>query len=76
MNMAGARGTLPEHCHATNWASEQMARTIKRRDPTRPAFWHLSYIYPHPPIVPLQHYFDRYARRETSTGPFARFLGG
>ncbi|MCP4380795.1 MAG: sulfatase-like hydrolase/transferase [Hyphomicrobiales bacterium] len=54
---------LPEHCHATNWASEQMARTIKRRDPTRPAFWHLSYIYPHPPIVPLQSYFDRYARR-------------
>ncbi len=55
---------LPERCHATNWASEQMARTIKRRDPTRPAFWHLSYIYPHPPIVPLQHYFDRYARRD------------
>lgn len=54
---------LPEHCHATNWASEQMARVIKRRDPTRPAFWHLSYIYPHPPIVPLQHYYDRYARR-------------
>lgn len=55
---------LPEHCHATNWASEQMARVIKRRDPTRPAFWHLSYIYPHPPIVPLTHYFDRYARRQ------------
>lgn len=54
---------LPEHCHATNWASEQMARTIKRRDPTRPAFWHLSYIYPHPPIVPLRDYFDRYAGR-------------
>ena len=57
---------LPEHCHATNWASNQMAQTIKRRDPTRPAFWHLSYIYPHPPIVPLQHYFDRYARRDVN----------
>ncbi len=55
---------LPEHCHATNWASEQMARVIKRRDPLRPAFWHLSYIYPHPPIVPLRDYFERYARRE------------
>ncbi len=54
---------LPEHCHATNWASEQMARVIKRRDPTRPAFWHLSYIYPHPPIVPLDHYYNRYAGR-------------
>ncbi|MGI9525428.1 MAG: sulfatase-like hydrolase/transferase [Hyphomicrobiaceae bacterium] len=55
---------LPERCHATNWASEQMCRVIKRRDPTRPGFWHLSYIYPHPPIVPLQHYFERYARRD------------
>jgi len=54
---------LPEHCHATNWASEQMARVIKRRDPTRPAFWHLSYIHPHPPIVPLRDYYERYARQ-------------
>ncbi|MGI9426817.1 MAG: sulfatase-like hydrolase/transferase [Hyphomicrobiaceae bacterium] len=61
---------LPERCHATNWASEQMCRTIKRRDPTRPAFWHLSYIYPHPPIVPLQHYFDRYARRHVDPPVF------
>lgn len=65
---------LPEHCHATNWATDQMCRVIKRRDPTRPAFWHLSYIYPHPPIVPLQHYFERYARRdvdETVIGDWA-----
>lgn len=55
---------LPEHCHQTNWATNQMCRVIKRRDPTRPAFWHLSYVYPHPPIVPLRDYFDRYARRD------------
>lgn len=70
---------LPEHCHATNWASEQMARMIKRRDPTRPAFWHLSYIYPHPPIVPLDHYFDRYARRTIDPpvmGEWARDAAG
>ncbi len=66
---------LPEHCHATNWASEQMARVIKRRDPTRPSFWHLSYIHPHPPIVPLRDYFERYARRaidEPVMGDWAR----
>lgn len=55
---------LPERCHQTNWASEQMCRAIKRRDPTRPAFWHLSYIYPHPPIVPVQAYLDRYMHRD------------
>jgi hypothetical protein len=47
---------LPEECHVTNWASQQMARTIKRRDPTRPALWYLSYRHPHPPLAPLQCY--------------------
>jgi arylsulfatase A-like enzyme len=55
---------LPEECHVTNWATTMMSRTIKRRDPTRPAFWHLSYTHPHPPLVPLAAYFDRYARRD------------
>lgn len=51
---------LPEELHATNWASQQMVRTIKRRDPGRPAFWFLSYRHPHPPIVPLDRYLDMY----------------
>ena len=51
---------LPEYTHATNWATQQMARVIKRRDPTRPAFWYLSYRHPHPPLVPLQAYLDLY----------------
>jgi arylsulfatase len=51
---------LPENCHITNWTTDQMARTIKRRDPTRPAFWHLSYTHPHPPLVPLGCYLDLY----------------
>ena len=51
---------LPEHLHATNWAVDQMCRTIKRRDPTRPAFWYLSFRHPHPPLVPLQTYLDLY----------------
>jgi arylsulfatase A-like enzyme len=37
-----------------------MARTIKRRDPTRPAFWCLSYTHPHPPLVPLETYVSYY----------------
>jgi arylsulfatase len=51
---------LPEDCHVTNWATAEMSRQIKRRDPTRPAFWMLSYTHPHPPLVPLQCYLDLY----------------
>ena len=55
---------LPEHCHVTNWATQAMCRTIKRRDPTRPAFWTLSYEAPHPPLAPLQGYMDHYRQFE------------
>lgn len=51
---------LPEYTHPTNWATTQMCRTIKRRDPTRPGFWFLSYRHPHPPLTPLQTYLDLY----------------
>nr|WP_306267972.1 sulfatase-like hydrolase/transferase [Pararhizobium sp. IMCC3301] len=55
---------LPEHCHGTNWATAQMCRTIKRRDPTRPAFWTLSYEAPHPPLTPLSAYMNHYRGRD------------
>jgi choline-sulfatase len=51
---------LPEPTHVTNWAANQMARTIARRDPTRPALWYLAFRHPHPPLVPLQTYLDLY----------------
>ncbi len=51
---------LPEHCHVTNWATQAMCRVIKRRDPTRPAFWTLSYEAPHPPLAPLAAYMEHY----------------
>ena len=43
-----------------------MCRTIKRRDPTRPAFWYLSFTHPHPPLVPLQCYLDMYRHLQSS----------
>lgn len=55
---------LPEEMHVTNWTTRTAARMIRRRDPTRPGFWHVSYTHPHPPIVPLRDYVERYARRE------------
>jgi len=65
---------LPEDCHVTNWTTAAMCRTIKRRDPTRPAFWYLSYTHPHPPVVPLASYLERYTRRAVPaalTAPWA-----
>ncbi|MGQ7249058.1 sulfatase-like hydrolase/transferase [Halomonas sp. V046] len=55
---------LPEHTHVTSWTTRTAARMIKRRDPTRPGFWHVSYTPPHPPIVPLASYMERYTRRD------------
>lgn len=51
---------LAEEHHATAWAGRSMARTIKRRDPTKPAFWYLGFRHPHPPLVPPQAYMDLY----------------
>ncbi|MAQ85479.1 MAG: arylsulfatase [Maritimibacter sp.] len=55
---------LPEEAHPTVWLARQMCRMIARRDPTRPAFWHLSFNAPHPPIVPLASYLAMYADRD------------
>ena len=51
---------LPEELHVTAWAGRAMTRTIKRRDPTKPAFWYLGFRHPHPPLVPPQSYLDLY----------------
>ena len=51
---------LPEYLHPTNWEAYEMCRFIKRRDPTRPAFWYLSFNRPHPPLAPPAPYLDMY----------------
>lgn len=55
---------LPEEAHPTNWVTNQMMHQIKRKDPTRPAFYYVSYQFPHPPLVPLQSYLDMYSLDE------------
>ena len=37
---------------------------IRRRDPTKPALFYLSYQFPHPPLVPIAQYFDMYKKEE------------
>jgi arylsulfatase A-like enzyme len=51
---------LPEYCHPTNWTVREMCKVIKRRDPTRPALWYLSFNHPHPPLAPLREYMEIY----------------
>lgn len=51
---------LPEEMHPTNWTTREMCEAIIRKDPTRPAFWYLSYAAPHPPLVPPKEYLDLY----------------
>jgi len=55
---------LPEYCHPTNWTAREMCRVIKRRDPTRPCFWYMSFNHPHPPMAPLAEYLDLYRQME------------
>lgn len=55
---------LPENTHPTNWVTWQMAKQIKRRDPTRPFFFFCSYQFPHPPLVPALTYWDMYKDRQ------------
>jgi arylsulfatase A-like enzyme len=52
---------LPEEHHPTNWITREMCRYIKRRNPTRPGFYYLSYTHPHPPLTPPEWYLNRYA---------------
>jgi arylsulfatase A-like enzyme len=51
---------LPERTHVTSWITREAAKMVKRRDPRRPAFWHVSYTHPHPPLVPLESYLAMY----------------
>ncbi len=55
---------LAEKYHPTNYVTREMCKMIKRKDPTRPAFFYCSYIAPHPPLLPLQEYLDMYSEEE------------
>lgn len=65
---------LPEEAHQTNWVTAQMVRQIRRKDPTRPAFFYCSYVHPHPPMVPLQAYWDMYEGLKMPEPPMGDWL--
>lgn len=55
---------LDERAHPTSWITQEMMHQIKRKDPTRPAFFFCSYPFPHPPLVPLQTFWEMYQQEE------------
>jgi len=56
---------LAEDLHPTNWTVQETCRAIHRRDPTRPAFWFMSFSAPHPPLVPPAAYLSLYDNTKT-----------
>lgn len=58
---------MDESLNWNNWIIEETTKLLtQRRDPTCPLFLHLSLFHPHPPFIPLQHYFDRYLQKDIS----------
>jgi choline-sulfatase len=55
---------LPEHLHQTNWTANEALRFLQRRDPVRPWFLTVSFLAPHPPLIPPPFYFERYLRAD------------
>ena len=53
---------LDEKLHMTNWTVTEALRFLERRDPSSPFFLVVSFVAPHPPLVPPAFYLDRYLR--------------
>jgi len=55
---------LDEQRHPTNWTVAEAIRFLGRRDPSCPFFLTVSFVAPHPPLVPPAFYLDRYLRQD------------
>ncbi len=54
-----------DHLHHNSWLAEEAVRFLtEKRDPSCPFFLHLSFVHPHPPLVPLDHYLQRYLAKD------------
>ncbi|MFH1743279.1 MAG: arylsulfatase [bacterium] len=55
---------LPEAYHQTNWTVNQALEFLRKRDPSCPFFLTVSFLAPHPPLVPPAPYMERYLRTD------------
>ncbi len=55
---------LDECLHQTNWTVNEAMKFLQNRDPSAPFFLTVSFLAPHPPLVPPAFYMKRYLRTE------------
>ena len=55
---------LDEALHMTNWTVNEALRFLRIRDPSCPFFLAVSFLAPHPPLVPPAFYMERYLRMD------------
>lgn len=55
---------MPEAYHQTNWTVNRALEFLQKRDPACPFFLVVSFIAPHPPLVPPAFYLERYLRMD------------
>ncbi len=55
---------MPEAYHQTNWTVNRALEFLRKRDPSCPFFLTLSFLAPHPPLVPPAPYMERYLRMD------------
>ncbi len=53
---------MPEAYHMTNWTVNRALEFLRKRDTSCPFFLTVSFLAPHPPLVPPEPYMDRYLR--------------
>ena len=53
---------LDEPLHPTNWTVSRALEFLRKRDPSCPFFLCVSFLAPHPPLIPPACYFERYLR--------------
>ena len=51
---------LDDYLHQTNWTTERALEFLHKHDPSCPFFLTVSYLAPHPPLLPPAFYMDRY----------------
>lgn len=55
---------LDEALHQSNWTVNEAMKFMQTRDPSCPFFLTVSFLAPHPPLVPPAFYMERYLRQE------------
>ena len=58
-----------EELHPTNWCAAETVDFLRRRDPTRPFFLHTSFVRPHAPLDPPEHYLNMYLQKDVPLPP-------